>query len=329
MGKQKFYRYNKQTLRYEEIKETLLKRVAKFGLIVTTAGVYAWGLWSFATPDSFKNYLQEKEVLNAQIASTNAKLDQMVGQLSHLKEKDNNLYSTTLEIDKIDNSTWDGGIGGSVKNSELKRLSDSKELIAIAHKMQKIKHQMTVVAESQDEMITKVSKEEKRMRAIPAIRPLHRLTKSIARSSGFGMRRDPVNKSVWQMHPGIDMGAPMGAPIFATGDGEVVRVQKKRSGYGFNVVVSHGYGYKTLYAHMSIIDAKIGQKVKRGEVIGYVGSTGYSTCPHVHYEVFFNNKRINPAPFIADMTVDEFKELAKTVDAEVEFKNKRRYGRRR
>ncbi len=253
----------------------------------------------------------------------------MAGQLSSLKEKDDNLYRTTLELDKIDNTTWEGGIGGSARHEDLKRLSNSKELIEMAKKMQKIRHQMSLVAESQDEMLYKVSKEEKRMRAIPAIRPLCRLQKSIARSSGFGMRRDPVNKSVWQMHPGIDLGAPTGEPIFATGDGKVVRVEHKRSGYGLNVVIDHGYGYKTLYAHMCLIDAKVGQEVKRGEVIGYVGSTGYSTSPHVHYEVFRHNKRIDPAPFIAEMTVDEFKELARAVDPNVEFKRKTRRSRRR
>lgn len=329
MRKQKYYRYNKQTLQYEEIKAPIGRRILKYTLTVSATAVYAWGVWTLATPTSVKAYLLEKAHLKQKIEASSANVDKMLGELAHLKERDDNLYRSTLELNKIDESTWEGGVGGSVKHPELERLSDGKVLVELAQKIQKANNQLVIVSESQDALLSKAGTEEKKMRAVPAIRPVLNLERPLSQLSGFGMRRDPVNKSVWQMHPGLDIGAPQGTPIFSTGDGVIVRVEYKSNGYGLNVVVDHGYGYKTLYAHMSIIEAKVGQKVKRGEVVGYVGSTGYSTCPHVHYEVFFNEKRIDPVPFIASMTNEEFKELAKTVNPNISFAPKSGGSRRR
>ncbi len=332
MNKQKYYRYNKQTLQYEEIKTTLSRKILKYSLTIAATAVYAWGVWTLVTPTSVKAFLAEKSILKKNIESSNKELDQLAGSLSGLRERDNNLYRTTLAMNHIDNATWEGGVGGSVKHPELESLRDSKTLLGMANKMQKIKHQLTVVAESQDVLLSKAGKEEKRLRALPSIRPLLVLDRPLHMLSGFGMRRDPVTKSSFQMHPGIDMGAAQGTPIFATADGVVVRTEYKTSGYGLNVVIDHGNGYKTLYAHMIEIGAKPGQSIKRGQVIGYVGSTGYSTAPHVHYEVFKNDTRIDPAPFVEDMremTVQEFKELAKSVDPNVDFRVKSFRGRRR
>lgn len=329
MKKRVFYRYNRNTLSYERIKKNWLQQIGQMTMILTATAFYGWGLWTLAAPQSLRDYVAEKQLITAKIQETNQKLDLMGAALVDLKERDQNLYSPTLDLNQIDDSEWEYGVGGSVKHPELQQLQDGAALVEMAEKLQKIRHQMSMVAASQDKLLTKTSKAEKRMRAIPAIRPLLRLERALHLSSGFGMRRNPFNKSVWQMHPGIDLGAPMGAPIFATGDGTVVRVEHKRSGYGFNVVIDHGYGYKTLYGHMCLIDAKVGKKVQRGEIIGYVGSTGYSTSPHVHYEVFINNKRVDPEPYIADMTTEQIKTIAKSVDPEVSFSYKRRRSRRR
>jgi murein DD-endopeptidase MepM/ murein hydrolase activator NlpD len=332
MNKQKYYRYNKQTLQYQEIKTPLSKKILKYSLTVSAIAVYACGVWALVTPSSVKAYLSEKSNLRKKIESSDKELDNLAGTLSGLRERDNNLYRTTLALNHIDNATWDGGVGGSVKHPELEQLRDGKSLLEMANKMQKVKHQLTVVAESQDMLLSKAGKEEKRLRAIPSIRPLLVLDRPIHMLSGFGMRRDPVTKSSFQMHPGIDMGAAMGTPIFATGDGVVIRTEYKSSGYGLNVVIDHGYGYKTLYGHMVEIASKPGQVVKRGQLIGYVGSTGYSTAPHVHYEVFKNDTRIDPAPFVEDMremSVQEFKELAQSVDPNIDFRAKASRGRRR
>ena len=325
----KQFKFNKETLQYEEVKLNLISKLLLFSTIALALGLYIWGSWTLMSPVPLKQYLLERTVLKSKIQSTHNKLDQLSGELAMLKEKDDNLYRSTLELNRIDNNLWMGGYGGSVKNPDLERLQDGDKLVSLADKMSKVKHQMSVVAESQEVLINKAGGDEKRMRALPAIRPIITMTKALNLMSGFGMRIDPVNKTTWQMHPGLDIGAPMGTPIFATGDGMVVRVEYKTYGYGLNVVIDHGYGYKTLYAHMSKIDAKVGQKIKRGQIIGYVGSTGYSTCPHVHYEVFVNDIRVNPMPYISRMSNDELKEIAKSVNPDVNFGPNNRIQRRR
>ena len=157
---------------------------------------------------------------------------------------------------------------------------------------------------------------EKMLAAIPSIRPIRLLKKKLTALSGFGYRIHPVFKTR-KMHTGIDFGAPKGTPIYATGAGRIVRVEYKRSGYGRNVVIDHGYGYQTLYAHMSTVKCKVGQTVKRGEVIGLVGSTGTSTSPHVHYEVLHKGQKINPMQFCLDgLSPQEYKNFVKMVSAE-------------
>jgi murein DD-endopeptidase MepM/ murein hydrolase activator NlpD len=148
--------------------------------------------------------------------------------------------------------------------------------------------------------------------------------------SGFGMRRDPFNPNVWQMHYGIDFAAPTGTPIFATGNGVVARIEHKANGYGLNVVVDHGFGYKTLYAHMSSIATTVGKKVKRGEIIGFVGSTGHSTAPHLHYEIFKNDTRVNPSSYCSNMTTEEYKSIIIAANGTMSFapKNSRKRKRR-
>jgi murein DD-endopeptidase MepM/ murein hydrolase activator NlpD len=319
MRNKKNYRFNHETLQFEEIKTPLWKKSVIYALGLSVLVMYALLVWNLMTPANIKSYLSEKSRLLSGIKKSDKTLEKMAGELNHLKEKDDNIYRASLDLAKIDESTWIGGSGGSIKNPELEKLRDGKALVKLSQKIHNIKHQLILVAESQEMLVNKAGMDEKKMRAVPAIRPLLYLDRPLSQMSGFGMRRDPINKSVWQMHPGIDMGAAQGTPIFATGDGVVVRVEYKTSGYGLNVIVDHGYGYKTLYAHMSKIEAKPGQKVKRGQLLGLVGSTGYSTSPHVHYEVFLHDNRIDPVPFIANMTNEEYKDLVKSVDPNINF----------
>ena len=142
---------------------------------------------------------------------------------------------------------------------------------------------------------------------IPAIQPVS--NKELRRiASGFGYRYHPIYKTL-RMHTGMDFSAPRGTPIYATGNGKV-KSTKRKSGYGKTCVVDHGFGYKTLYGHMSKIIVKRGQKVKRGEIIGYVGSTGTSTSPHLHYEVRINDKPVNPVHyFFNDLSPEEYEKV--------------------
>lgn len=328
MKKKVMYRFNAETLKYETVKASTVKKILKYGAAAAAVLLYSWGVWNYVTPNDVKAYLAEKNQLKTKIVQSNKELDALSLELCGMRDRDNSLYRSMLALGQIDESSWKGGVGGSVKNPELVQLSDAKKLLELAEKVQTIQHQLNVITVSQDELLSKAQKEDKKLRSIPAIRPIPYLDRPIHMLSGFGFRRDPVTGASSQMHQGIDMTAPQGTPIFATGDGVVARTEYKSSGYGLNVVIDHGYGYQTLYGHMVEIAATPGQKVKRGQIIGYVGSTGYSTAPHVHYEVFKNDQRIDPVPFIADMTYQEFQDLAKSVDSKIDFSTRSRYRRK-
>jgi len=149
---------------------------------------------------------------------------------------------------------------------------------------------------------------EKMLASIPAIQPVaNKNLKKMA--SGYGYRIHPIYK-VRKMHWGTDFSAPTGTPIYATGDGKVTTYKRSRSGYGYHIVIDHGFGYETLYGHMSKIEVRRGQRVKRGDVIGYIGSTGSSTAPHLHYEVMKDGRKINPINyFFNDLSPEEYEEM--------------------
>ena len=176
--------------------------------------------------------------------------------------------------------------------------------------MDKLGRQLNLQSKSLDTIADLVKEKEKMLAAIPSIRPVRNLTRNIKLFSGFGMRLHPIHK-IRKMHWGIDFSAPKGTPIYATGDGKVISVKQRKSGYGNHVIISHGFGYKSLYAHMHKISVKVGEKIKKGEVIGSIGSTGTSTAPHLHYEVIQNGKKVNPIHFCIDgLTPAEYKEMS-------------------
>ncbi len=330
MTQKKYFFYNSKTLQFEEVKTPFLKKLLKYGSVLSLLTIYIWLTWSFFTPKFIKEYIAQKSFLKKRIQKSNKDLDQMTFALNSLMTRDNDLYRSKLELNKIDESTWEGGVGGVERNPELQRLTDSKTLVEMSQKMSEVKHKLAVVSESQDVLIAKASSEEHKTMAIPLIRPVLYLKRSIQKMSGFGMRRDPFNPNVWQMHYGIDFAAPTGTPIFATGNGVVARIEHKANGYGLNVVVDHGFGYKTLYAHMSSIATTVGKKVKRGEIIGFVGSTGHSTAPHLHYEIFKNDTRVNPSSYCSNMTTEEYKSIIIAANGTMSFapKNSRKRKRR-
>ena len=157
---------------------------------------------------------------------------------------------------------------------------------------------------------------EKMLASIPSIKPVRsdKLNRGVKLLSGFGYRLHPIHK-IRKMHQGIDFSAPRGTAIQATGDGVVEAVKYKKSGYGIHVIIDHGYGYKTLYGHMSKVDVQTGQKIKKGQKIGSVGSTGTSTAPHCHYEVHYKGKAVNPIDYVLDgLTPKEYQELVRLAE---------------
>jgi murein DD-endopeptidase MepM/ murein hydrolase activator NlpD len=313
MRKEK-YIYNKQTLRYEKSNLSLKQHMIRIFGITTCIAIYTFALVYLLSDSSQSS--NELADMKQKYQAMNYQIDMMNKALSNIHDRDAAIYRQVLEMEPTDMGVWNGGRGGSDKYADLRNLSDAELLIATSKKLAKLRHQLAVSAESQDAIIKQAQDKEKMLSSIPSIRPIRKLKKKIQHLSGFGYRTHPVFKRR-KMHTGIDFGARRGTPIYATGDGKVARVEYKRTGYGKNVVIDHGYGYKTLYAHMSKVKTKVGQKVKRGEIIGLVGSSGTSTSPHVHYEILYKRKKINPLPFCLDgLSPEEYKAFVTAATAE-------------
>lgn len=199
-------------------------------------------------------------------------------------------------------------MGGVNRYSDLEGYQYSNVVIEANKKLDQLAKRMYVQTKSFDEVVELAQNKEKMLASIPAIQPVP--NKNLKRmASGYGYRTHPIYK-VRKMHWGMDFSAPTGTEIFATGDGTVAQVILSRGGYGKHVVIDHGFGYETLYAHMTKINVKRGQKVKRGDVIGLVGNTGTSSAPHLHYEVIKDGKKINPAHFyFNDLTPEEYDQM--------------------
>lgn len=315
MGKEK-YIYNKHTLRYEKVNLSLKQQIFRGVAATACIAGYTALIFALSPNNSASGQAKELALMKQKYEAMNYQVDKMSTALLNLHDRDDAIYRQVLEMEPTDQGIWEGGRGGSDKYADLRNLSDSELLVATSKKINKLRHQLSVTAQSQDEIIQRAKEKENMLAAIPSIRPVRHLKKKIGHLSGFGYRTHPVFKTR-KMHTGIDFGARKGTPIYATGNGKVVRVEYKKTGYGKNVVIDHGYGYKTLYGHMSKVQCKVGQTVKRGEVIGLVGSTGTSTSPHVHYEVVYKGDKINPLPFCLDgFTPKEYKDFVTAATAE-------------
>lgn len=315
MGKEK-YIYNKHTLRYEKANVPFKHQMLR--ILGVTGCIAGYTALIFALSPNTSTSSQAKELadMKQKYEAMNYQIDMMSSALGNIHDRDDAIYRQVLEMEPTDKGVWNGGRGGSDKYADLRNLSDSELLITTSKKLEKLRHRLAVSAASQDEIIKQAQDKEKMLASIPSIRPIRNLEKKLQHLSGFGYRTHPVFKTR-KMHTGIDFGARKGTPIYATGNGKVVRVEYKKTGYGRNVVIDHGYGYQTLYGHMSEVKCKVGQKVKRGEIIGLVGSSGTSTAPHVHYEVVHKDKKVDPLPFCLDgLTPKEYKEFVTSATAE-------------
>lgn len=311
MARKKFI-YNPQTLDYEEYKPSLGKRVRNFCLFVFVAGLI--GIVSMTIIEnkigSPKERMQAREIefLKFQYEVLNNKIEKIDHVLGEMQDRDDNIYRMIFESEPIPSSVREAGYGGADRYSTLDGYENSDIVKATAKKIDILESQMNVQAKSFDEVYEMAANKADMLRCIPAIMPvkdveLHRI------SSHFGHRTDPFYK-IQKFHSGIDFAAPVGTKIYCTGDGFVEQVVLGNSGYGNYIVVNHGYGYKTRYAHLKKALVKKGQKVSRGENIALMGNTGKSTAPHLHYEVIKNDKPINPVDFFFnDLTPEEYEQI--------------------
>jgi hypothetical protein len=309
MSKEQFY-YNPKTLAYEKRRRSgkvvFLRFLRSLLTVIVFAALGIFLAYSFL--DSPKERMLKREITQYEFQFTilNDRLNQIETVLGHLREKDDNIYRVIFEAEPIPPSIRNAGFGGTDRYARLDGYKNSQTIIETTKKLDRITSQLVVQSKSLDEVFEMARNKSLMLAHIPAIQPIEKGLGNII--SGYGMRYHPILK-VRRMHWGIDITAPSGTPIYATADG-TVNFNGRKGGYGKTCMVDHGYGYQTLYGHMKTVTVKKGQKVKRGEIIGYVGSTGLSQAPHVHYEVIYNNKKVDPVNyFYNDFTPEEFEKI--------------------
>ncbi len=308
MGKKKKFRFNPETLNYEQIEYTLSHKVKRFFLYIFT-GVFSGIIFFFAflylveSPRE-KQLLRENRKMQAQYRLLDRQLDEFQSILSDIQQRDDNLYRVIFQADPIPLSVRRSITPNPEYYDDLLKKTNAKIIVSTTQKLNEIRKQLYVQSKSLDEVVELVKENEDRLAHIPAIQPV--LNKDLRRvASGYGWRVDPVY-GTRRHHNGMDFSAPIGTDIFATGNGTVVKTGWNQ-GYGNTVEIDHGYGYKTLYAHMNKINVKVGQKVRRADVIGEVGNTGKSTGPHLHYEVHYRGQVQNPQNFyFLDLSPEEY-----------------------
>lgn len=260
---------------------------------------------SFFDSPKEKKLRRENKQLLLQYELMDKKLEEFAVVLEDIQHRDDNIYRTIFEAEPIPRAVREAGFGGYNRYADLEDLSSNEIVIETAKKLDVLTKQLYVQSKSFDEVIDLVKNKESMLSAIPAIQPIS--NKDLRRTaSGWGYRIHPIYK-IRKFHYGMDFTASTGTEIYATGDGIIDKVASSRRGYGNRVEIDHGFGYRTLYGHMSKIIVKRGQKVRRGDVIGYVGNSGLSTAPHLHYEVHLNNKKVNPVNYyFNDLTPEEY-----------------------
>ena len=319
MIKTKYY-YDKETLSYKKVKNSkfgFLKNLLMLFIpvLIMSIGFSFVILSFFKTPNEI---LLQKEInqLTAEYKKIENKIVSTEKTLNELSEKDAKIYRIMLDASPISDDIRLAGYGGVDKYSKLENLHSTEMIIDISKKTDQLIKKLGIQSKSLDELFFLAIEHSEKIQCIPAIEPLSK--KDYSRiSSGFGPRIDPHYK-IRKMHTGTDFAAPTGTPVYATGNGKIIEaVNRSRGGYGKFIVIDHGYGYKTQYAHLSKLAVNNGQNVKRGELIGYVGNTGKSTSPHLHYEVRVNNKKVNPIDyFYNDLTIEEYDQMRKNYSQE-------------
>jgi murein DD-endopeptidase MepM/ murein hydrolase activator NlpD len=306
------YIFNTKTLTYEKVHHRFRDKVRKvlsyflislfFSAIVLIIG--------FNVIDSPKEKKLKREIaqLQLQYDILNGKMGEVSQVLKNMESRDNDIYRVVLDAQPIPESVRQGGFGGADRYKDLEGFSNSDLMIDATKKMDILLKGIYIQSKSYDEVENLAKNKEKMLACIPAIQPIdNKSLKCII--SGFGWRIHPVYKTE-KFHTGIDFAAAEGTPIYATGDGVVEKADDMEQGYGNHVVINHGFGYETLYGHMSRMAVVPGEKVKRGQVIGYVGCTGLCTGDHVHYEVIKNGEKVNPIDyFYSSITPDEYKQI--------------------
>ncbi|WP_410878900.1 M23 family metallopeptidase [Myroides sp. DW712] len=320
MAKVKYY-YDSEKLAFHRIRPKSSKRIVNVFLFILSAAAFGLlGLFVLinsnilATP---KEKMLEREVAEFKTNYTllNKKIDLIAEVLDELEVRDNEIYRAYFNTAPIPEEQRKAGLGGINRYKEFKNLQNEKLLRLTTEKIDMIAKQTAIQSRSLDDIINLAKGKEKLLAAIPAIQPVkNESLKHMA--SGYGYRSDPFTK-IKKFHSGMDFSVNIGTPIYATGDGRVTRANNQLSGYGNLIELEHGYGYQTRYAHLSKYNVKQGQLVKRGDIIGFAGSTGRSSGPHLHYEVHYKGSPVNPLNYYyGDISAKEFELLLQEANHE-------------
>lgn len=317
------YIFNPSTLQYEKEDKSAKSKIYTgirylSGVVFSSVIIFSLAYYFFPTP---KEKALEREISQMEFYYNDLtkQFESLTTEIDQLQQKDADVHRVIFGMDPVDENVWNGGIGGREPIALLSNNQSANELLEEAlSKLDKLKRKVELQNNSMDTLLKVASEHENKLSSIPSIKPIQedKLKRKVSHMSGYGMRIHPVHK-VRKMHHGIDFTAPRGTSIQATGNGVVVKVEKRRTGYGTSVVIDHGYGYETLYGHMSEVVVNKGDKVSKGQKIGLVGSTGTSTAPHCHYEVRINGQTVNPIDFVLDgLTPSEYHELVSKASEE-------------
>jgi len=320
MSKVKYY-YDSENLAYKRIQTKKRKKLAYILLFLISSALFGFLILLLLINTSYfetpKDKIQAREIeaLTLNYKVLNKKLDLMDDVLNAIEDRDNNIYRIYFNTIPISDEERKAGFGGVNRYKDLQGFNNSELLENTTKRVDILSKELVIQSKSLDEIVALAKQKEKLLAAIPAIQPVK--NEDLKRmASGYGYRSDPFTK-IRKFHYGMDFSSRTGTPIYATGDGVVIKADASLSGYGNHIEIAHGYGYKTLYAHLSKYKCRAGQKVKRGDVIGYVGSTGRSQAPHLHYEVFKGAERVNPLNFYyGSISASEYIEISKIANQE-------------
>ena len=315
------YYYDTETCKYERIKTSTGDLILNtLGIVCLTVAMAVGLLILYGTYfESPKELMLKNEVKEMEFYYENlsAEVEKLHKQLSNIEYRDDNIYRVVLGAEPIDKSIREAGVGGLDRYEDIKNKSilHADLITKLSESVDNLRRKIYIESKSQDDVVNLAESKEKLFAAIPAIQPVAN-KQLIALASGYGLRIHPIYK-VKKMHTGIDFAAAIGTPIYATADGVIDKLNVSFSGYGKMIEIDHGFGYRTRYAHMHGFAVRQGQKIKRGDLIGYVGDTGLSTAPHLHYEVFVNGVHANPVHyFFNDLNPAEYEKIIELASIE-------------
>mgnify|MGYP001320510840 CR=1 FL=1 len=313
MAKKKHhYHFNTKSLTFEKVRVTVKQKVKRFLSVVAMGTVFSSVVlllaYNFFNSPKEKMLEREIEQYKLQYEILNERMERVNKVLSDIESRDDNLYRVIFEAEPLPSSVRSASYGGSDRYAKLEGYDNSKLIVETTQKLDVLSRRLYVQSKSYDEVLEMAKNKSQMMACLPAIMPIKNGVDKIC--SGFGYRLHPIYKTL-HLHTGIDIISPRGTPVYATGDGVVSTPSgNSLTGYGINVVINHGYGYQTLFGHLSKKFVTEGQKIKRGQLIGYVGSTGMSTAPHLHYEVWKSGTKINPVNyFYNDLSSEEYEKV--------------------